>query len=230
MEPVWNVAAHPNASSAESPGNYRRHEIQPFPGGMEPPPWTEVPSLVDDWLSEANGLESRVETFAEDVAHAHCRFEQIHPFLDGNGRTGRLVLNLLLVRLGYPPAIIYKKQREAYLTALRRADEGELGALGEMIARAILESLYKFIIPAVAGPARLVPIAALATGQVTESTLRAAAVRGRLQATKGPDGQWRSSRNWVEEYLASRWQRRRPRTGDRGPRHGERARQRQLDL
>jgi Fic family protein len=37
----------------------------------------------------------------------HCRFEQIHPFLDGDGRTGRVILNLLLVRLGYPPAIIY---------------------------------------------------------------------------------------------------------------------------
>jgi hypothetical protein len=134
-------------------------------------------------------------------------FEQIHPFLDGNGRTGRLILNLLLVRLGYPPAIIYKNQRTTYLKALRRADQGEPGALGEFLARAILDNLYKFIVPAVAGPARLVPITALASKKVSANALRAAAVRGRLQATKGPDGQWRSTRNWVNRYLSSRYRR-----------------------
>jgi fido (protein-threonine AMPylation protein) len=138
------------------------------------------------------------------LAIVHCRFEQIHPFLDGNGRAGRLILNLLLVRLGYPPAIIYKNQRAGYLAALRRADQGEPGALGEFIARAVLGNLYKFVVPAVAGPARLVPIAALATKKISANALRAAAVRGRLQATKGPDGQWRSTRNWVNKYLSSR--------------------------
>jgi hypothetical protein len=109
-----------------------------------------------------------------------------------------------LVRLGYPPAIIFKNQRTAYLAALRRADQGEPGALGEFIARAILDNLYKFIVPAVAGPARLVPIAALANKRINANALRAAAVRGRLQATKGPDGQWRSTRSWVSRYLSIR--------------------------
>lgn len=63
------------------------------------------------------------------------------PFLDGNGRTGRLVLNLLRVRLGDPPAIVYKRQRDAYLQALRRSDRGDCGALGELIARVILHNL-----------------------------------------------------------------------------------------
>lgn len=64
--------------------------------------------------------------------------------------------------------------------------------------------------PAVAGPARLVPIAALATKSTDANALRTAAVRGRLQATKGPDGQWRSSRNWVNEYVKSRYKRQKP--------------------
>ncbi len=137
----------------------------------------------------------------------HCRFEQIHPFLDGNGRTGRLVLNLILVRLGYPPVVVYKRNRTKYLRALRHADNGDTGPIGELLARAILESLYRFVLPAVAGPARLVPLEALASPDVKASALRAAASRGRLQASRGSDGRWRSSRRWVDDYLKSRYRR-----------------------
>lgn len=207
MTPVWDVAPPADASPKEGPGSLREHDIHPFPGGMRPAPWVEVPALMNDWMKQARRLRPRTPTFAEDVARLHCRFEQIHPFLDGNGRAGRLLLNLLLVRLGYPPAIIYKGQREAYLRALRQADRGEPGALGEFVARAVLDNLYKFVVPAVAGPARLVPLAALATKDINLNALRTAAVRGRLQATKGPDGQWRSSRAWVGDYLATRYQR-----------------------
>ena len=140
----------------------------------------------------------------DDLALLHCRFEQIHPFLDGNGRTGRLLLNLILVRLGYPPVVIYKRDRERYLRALRSADAGEPGALGELIARAVLGSLYRFVLPAVAGPARLVPLRALAAPDLTVTALQAAAQRGRLQAHRGADGQWRSTKLWVDDYRASR--------------------------
>ena len=81
--------------------------------------------------------------------------------------------------------------------------------LGEMIARSVLDNLYRFIVPAVAGPNRLVPLAALSTDALTEGALRVAANRGRLQAQKGPDGQWRSTRAWVDEYVASRHKRER---------------------
>lgn len=143
MTPVWEVAPHPQATPRERPGSFREHDIEPFPGGMKPPDWTEVPVLV-------------------------------HPFLDGNGRAGRLILNLLLVRLGYPPAIIYKGDRSRYLEALRRADRGDPGPLGEFLARAVLNNLYEFVVPAVAGPARLVPLPALATDELNANALRVA--------------------------------------------------------
>jgi hypothetical protein len=208
MQPVWDVAAHPDAGPDEGPGSYRRHDIHPFPGGMTPPSWPLIDAEMADWIDQVAALTPRTPSFPEEVASHHAAFERIHPFLDGNGRTGRLILNLVLVRLGYPPAIVYKTQRRAYLAALRRADANDPGALGELIARAILDNLYRFVVPAVAGPARLVPLAALATPSLSASALRTAAVRGALQATKGPDGQWRSSRNWVDDYVKTRHRRR----------------------
>ena len=207
---VWDVAPHPDATPHESPGAFRRHDIEAFPGGMTPPEWTDVPPLVDDWIRRACELsptDEGAEPLPEAAAELHASFERIHPFLDGNGRAGRLLLNLLLVRLGYPPAIIYKGQRAKYLDALRRADGGDHGPLGEFLARAILDNLYKFIVPAIAGPARLVPLPALATPELSYSALRVAAARGRLNAVKGADGTWRSSRQWVDEYVHGRYRR-----------------------
>lgn len=208
MTPVWDVAPHPQATVKERPGSFREHDIEPFPGGMRPPDWTQVPMLIRHWVGEAQSLRTVDEPeLPEALARLHARFEQVHPFLDGNGRAGRLILNLFLIRLGYPPAIIYKGNRARYLAALRRADQGDFGPLGEFLARAILDNLHKFVVPAVAGPARLVPLPALATDKLSANALRVAAMRGRLKAAKAADGTWRSSTAWVEEYEASRYKR-----------------------
>jgi cell filamentation protein, protein adenylyltransferase len=208
MTPVWDVAPHPQATDREGPGSFREHDIEPFPGGMRPPLWPEVPALMRDWANDARKTGKIDDaTLIERLADLHARFEQIHPFLDGNGRTGRLILNLILVRLGYPPAIIYKGDRTRYLNALRRADGGDSGPLGEFLARAVLDNLYKFVVPAIAGPARLVPLPALATEVLSANALRVAATRGRLKAAKAADGTWRSSRAWVDEYHATRYKR-----------------------
>ena len=174
---------------------------------MTPVSWPFIPAEMASWVDSVNALDPSRAAFPEALAALHCRFERIHPFLDGNGRTGRLILNLILVRHGYPPAIIYKRDRARYLRALQRADTGDASALGEMLARAILDSLHRFVFPAVADADRLVPLAALETPGMKASALRAASDRGRLRAMRGSDRQWRSSRRWVEEYLASRYRR-----------------------
>ncbi|MGH2970290.1 MAG: Fic family protein [Solirubrobacteraceae bacterium] len=208
MTPVWDVARHPQATEREGPGSFREHDIDVFPGGMQPAAWTEVPAHMRDWVTHAAALRTTDKAaITEALAALHARFEQIHPFLDGNGRAGRLVLNLLLVRVGIPPAIIYKGDRARYLAALRRADQGDPGPLGEFLARAVLDNLYKFVVPAIAGPARMVPLPALATDELSANALRVAAIRGRLKAAKAADGTWRSSRAWVDEYRATRYRR-----------------------
>ncbi len=215
MTPVWSVAPHPHATDSESPGSFRKHDIAEFDGGMVPPSWPEVPARLDNWVAEVVQLGETVASGAqlgaplpEALARLHHRFECIHPFLDGNGRVGRLTLNLMLVRLGYPPVVIFKKQRDAYLHALQRSDKGDHGALGEIIARAMLDNLNRFVVPNVAGPARLVPLTALADDDFSVPALRQAAQRGRLDAVQGTDGIWRSSRNAVKEYAATKHRRR----------------------
>lgn len=210
MTPVWNVAPHPHATPAETPGNWRQHDIQPFPEGMTPPSFPEVDHLMADWVGQVNELRDSSDTpFVERLAKVHNDFEKIHPYLDGNGRAGRLILNLLLVRLGYPPAIVFKNERTKYLKAMRKADQGDYGPLAELIARAVTNNLYRFVVPAVAGPARLVPLASLVDEKkgITATALRAAAERGRLRAQKTESGAWLSSRNWVAEYQRNKHRR-----------------------
>ncbi len=211
MAPVWEVAPHPEATPAESPGSFRQHDIRPFAGGMTSPSWPLVATQVEGWVNAVNDLpevlkgnDANALPMPETLARIHHEFERVHPFIDGNGRTGRLLLNLILVRLGYPPVIILKRQRPAYLSALEAADRGEYGPLGELLARAMIDNLNRFILPNVAGPARMVPLAALADDKLTLVALRAAARRGRLDAMQDSQGQWLSTRKAVAAYKASR--------------------------
>jgi hypothetical protein len=215
MRAVWEVTPHEAATPDEGPGHWRRHDIHLFPGGMTPPPWTEVPARITAWVAEVNATGGQLraavalpEPLPEQLARLHHLFERVHPFLDGNGRAGRLALNLLLVRLSYPPVIIFKKQRDAYFMALSKADSDDFGPLGELIARAMFDNLNRFIVPSVAGPARLVPLAALANDDFSVAALRQAAQRDRLDAVQGADGIWRSSRRAVQQYKRHKHRRR----------------------
>jgi hypothetical protein len=100
-----------------------------------------------------------------------------------------------------------ESDRGRYLRALRAADAGDPGPLGELLARAVLDNYLRLVLPAVAGPHRLVPLSALTSADVTLRALRNAAARGRLVAARGDDGLWRSTRKAVDDYLASRYER-----------------------
>lgn len=212
VEQAWIEFPPDQFDPKEGPGSFRRKNIEPFSGGMQPPEWPDVHAALSDWCEKVNDVETwrtprhAIEIFAE----LHAEFERIHPFRDGNGRVGRLVLNLLLVRFGYPPAVIYKNERDRYLAALKRADAGDCGALGELLARSIKQSIDRFILPGLAGPHKMIPLSALAhsTG-LTHNALNLAAQRGRLRAIKRGN-QWHSTKEAVEEYCKSRYRRHKP--------------------
>ncbi|MFT4312223.1 MAG: Fic family protein [Candidatus Woesearchaeota archaeon] len=63
------------------------------------------------------------------ATHFHAKFEKIHPFEDGNGRVGRILLNVILFQFGYPPLIIRKTMKEKYFTCLAAADNNSFSQL-----------------------------------------------------------------------------------------------------
>jgi fido (protein-threonine AMPylation protein) len=222
VEPVWKHFPPDYLDHGEGPGSFRMKDILPFDNGMQPPEFTAVPSLMSDWLGQATAVRPPSMHPIEHAGLAHARFEQIHPFRDGNGRSGRLILNLMLVRQGYPPAIIFKRDRNKYLAALGAANvpgrsgpladalalrgpraPRELGRLTELIARAVKHSLDRFLLPGLAGPHRLLPLTALARTDISATGLRRAAEKGRLAATLR-EGRWYSSPAAVDRYLGAR--------------------------
>jgi fido (protein-threonine AMPylation protein) len=212
VETVWVHFPPEGLVRGEKPGSYRLKDHDPLRPGLYPLPSTAVPGALQDWVARANTMadgENGAHVI-EEVAKLHAAFERIHPFPDGNGRAGRLVLTALLVRLGYPPAIIHKDERRKYLRALERADDGDAAPLGELLARSVRDGIYRFLMPALAGPLSVVPLAALAESEdISRTALLAAAQRGRLHAQKYGD-RWYSTARWVQEYKASRQSRREP--------------------
>jgi len=200
---VWEVAPPTDYLPGEGPGSFRLHDILPFTNGMTPAPFTDIHPRITDWLKAANAEPEPGVHLMEHIARIHAGFEQIHPFRDGNGRSGRLSMNLILVRRGYPPAIIYKRDRPRYLGALERTDRGEFGPLAELIARAVKDSLDRFLLPALAGPLQMLPLSALTRRDLTGLALRRAAEKGRLRAQRRSNG-WYSTKTWVDRYAASR--------------------------
>jgi len=79
----------------------------------------KVPELMNDFIQ---WLTTTSENPIILAAKAHYRFVAIHPFVGGNGRTARLLMNLLLMQAGYPPAIISMEERKIYLEDLEQID------------------------------------------------------------------------------------------------------------
>ena len=124
----------------------------------------------------------------------HHKLAHIHPFWDGNGRTARLVMNILILEAGYPLAVILKNDRKRYYRVLSLADKGKYGPLCEFIAQAVLRSLnmyLKALTPTHKKQEGFLSLKELAKGsKYSANYLRKLATQGKLEAFK-------KGRNWV---------------------------------
>jgi Fic family protein len=135
-EPFWKEAITADGQPTRKqiiPGDYKSSpnnvrtatgEIFAFSSPEETP--AKMQELVA-WLRDS--LQCRTIHPLELVAKLHHDFVLIHPFDDGNGRVARLLVNYILLRLGYPPLIVKSEDKTGYLNALRQADAGDLPAL-----------------------------------------------------------------------------------------------------
>lgn len=102
----------------------------------------KLPALMADlgaWLSA-------VEPSPESAFEAHLRLVSIHPFADGNGRTARLLMNLILLRSGYPPVAVRPADRNAYLAAIEQAQvAGDAGAYHALLTARLRDTLVDYL-------------------------------------------------------------------------------------
>ena len=133
----------------EDAGKYRSVAVEISGSKYKPPAPESVAAQMEEfsaWLAEASvpGNRWNIEDALLVAAAAHAWFVTIHPFIDGNGRVGRLILNLLLMRYGYPIAIITKADRTRYYDSLEESQTSDLTALVSLIAECVEESLEEY--------------------------------------------------------------------------------------
>ena len=132
--------------SAKRPGQWRTSNVYISGTTFRPPRRDEVIPRMEAWRAEvASMLATRKGDIVAQAARMHHTFEQIHPFEDGNGRAGRLLLNLFLVRKGWPPLHVLPPDRRRYLDALESGNKGDLQPLEDFLATALARSLLDLL-------------------------------------------------------------------------------------
>lgn len=125
-------------------GHYRSVAVRISGSQVILPNPMKVPDLMEDfskWLKRSREIHP-----VELAAEAHYRLVTIHPFVDGNGRTARLLMNLILLLHGYPPAIIRKRDRLPYIKSLEKAQlGGSKTDYQTLIAKAVDRSLEIYL-------------------------------------------------------------------------------------
>lgn len=104
----------------------------------------KIEKLIDEAIT--GYLSDHSTYFLDKIAKFHLDFESIHPFNDGNGRIGRLIINLQLKHLGFPGIIIRNKERLSYSLAFNEYhDSKKIDGMRKIISLALFESLHKRI-------------------------------------------------------------------------------------
>jgi Fic family protein len=116
-------------------GIYRRHGVRIVGANLPTANYLKIPDLMAVLVKDIN--KSKVDIIAH-AAEIHARFEQIHPFPDGNGRIGRLILQSMMLRKNLPPAVIKQGKKVIYLQYLNKAQTtGDQSLLDDFLCDAI---------------------------------------------------------------------------------------------
>lgn len=133
----------------ENEGRYRNVPVEISGSKFKPPAPESVPAQMGEFSGWLKSVSCADQGFGAidgllNAAVAHTWFVFIHPFIDGNGRVARLLMNLLLMRHGYPIAIITREDRLRYYDALEAAQSSDLTGLLVLIIECLHESLEEY--------------------------------------------------------------------------------------
>lgn len=183
----------------QNAGKYRNGQVRVAGATFMPPPPSKIQSMINELLQTLHQNPEEL-TPIELAAFFHHKLVYIHPFLDGNGRTARLLMNVILIRNGYPFTVLLKVDRPKYLRALSEADNGNLIPFANFTANCVERSLDLYLL-AFEKEAQILTLAE--ASKLTPYTQEYLS----LLARKGSIGAFKLRRNWVttkkalEEYV-----------------------------
>ena len=198
-EEVLELHRHACRRTGIAPGSWRERNVPAVRSGLVPPAHWLVPREVAAFADRfAAGPPARMSPVVW-VAGAHARLLRVQPFDGGNGRVARLVANLLLRRLGLPPAAFTGRLATRYRPALAAADGGDIGALAELTGEAVAASFTR-LVAALGRSDDLRPLRELVPAGELAALVKAAQ-RGRLRVLRR-GARVLSTPAWIAEYRA----------------------------
>lgn len=136
------------AIDAEEAGEYRKVKVYITGSEFTPPSPSRVPRLMKEMFRQTKELRKTLHPVAL-AAWLHLQLVTIHPFVDGNGRTARLLMNLALIQAGYPLAIVPPIRRQEYMWTLQREQMGRVtkpeDSFAWLVAGLVRESLQDYL-------------------------------------------------------------------------------------
>lgn len=186
---------------SEFAGRYRNGQVRILGANFVPPNYLKVSALMKELVKSTNHNPDQIE-LVELISRFHHKFVWIHPFFDGNGRTARLLMNLLFMKHGYPPAIILKNNRKQYYRSLNLANNGDYNPFILLVAQALERSLDLYLESSGAlGRDDYVPLSTLAKKfPYSQEYLSLLARRGKIDAHKKARN-WLATEQSVKDYL-----------------------------
>lgn len=118
-------------------GFFRNHGVRIVGSNVPTANYLKLPGLIDALVDDINKKDKDIIAL---VSNIHARFEQIHPFADGNGRIGRLIMAAMLIKVNLPPAVVRQEIKRPYYDCLNAAQlKGEFSRLEDFICEAVSE-------------------------------------------------------------------------------------------
>ena len=192
-------------ADSEIAGTYRTGNVFISGSDHSPPSGFKIASEMEKlikWLKKEKNNYHIIEL----SSLLHHKLVAIHPFWDGNGRVARIIMNILIMKAGYPMTIILKNDRKRYYRVLSEADKNNYKNLCEFIAQNVIRSLNAYLEilnPSKKEDDKMLPLSELSKYcNYSPAYLKKLALNNKLEAVK-KGRNWYSSKNAVNEYIKS---------------------------